>query len=237
MSLHNKLFSVPHFLRLFLLALLLSACASTPDESRIGKELPPSAFSELKQQPDWYLAQLAQTDAAYRFSWEILAARSLIAKGDLQQASAIHQQLVKEAYTPRQKHEQQLVAALLLNKQGNSAEALKHLQKIDLRPLSSDAVAIYYGLQGDALAHQGATLPAVKAYVAQSRFLQGDALKSNSETIWTLLSGQDAATLQQENAKANSDTYRGWLALASLNLNSGNNQGRFQAQYPKWQKK
>ncbi len=236
MSLHNKLFSVSQFLRLFLLALLLSACASTPDESQIGKELPPSAFSELKQQPDWYLAQLAQTDAAYRFSWEILAARSLIAKGDLQQASAIQQQLAKEAYTPRQKHEQQLVAALLLNKQGQYAEALSRLSKVDLRPLSSDAVATYYGLRGDALAQQGSALPASQAYVSQSRFLQGDALKHNSETVWTLLSGLDGATLQQEKAKANSDTYRGWLALAGLRLSSGSDQAKFQTQFLQWQK-
>ncbi len=232
---HNKLFSVPHFLRLFLLALLLSACASTPDESQVSKELPPDAFSELKQKPDWYLAQLAQTDPAYRFSWEILAARSLIAAGDIQQASAIHQQLIKEAYTPRQKHEQQLVAALLLSKQGKYSTALSNLNKIDLRPLSSGAVAIYYGLQGESLAHQGTLLPACRAYIAQSRFLQGNALKQNAETVWSLLGGLDSATIQQEKAKANNDIYRGWFALASQRLNSGNNQARFQAQYLQWQ--
>ena len=85
----NKPFSVSQFLSLVLLSLLLSACASTPDSSDSAKAEPPSAFSRLDKKPDWYLQQLAQADATYRFTWETLAARSLIASGDLQQATAI----------------------------------------------------------------------------------------------------------------------------------------------------
>ena len=109
----NKPFSVSQFLSLVLLSLLLSACASTPDNSSNAPTVPPSAFSRLEHKPDWYLQQLAQADAAYRFTWETLAARSLIASGDLQQASAISQQLAKEAFTPLQKDQQRLVQALL----------------------------------------------------------------------------------------------------------------------------
>ncbi|MGV2488416.1 UNVERIFIED_CONTAM: LppC family lipoprotein, partial [Bacillus mycoides] len=90
-----KLTSVPHFLRLFLLTLLLSACASTSDNQGGDKVAPPNPFSALTEKPQWYLSQLSQSDAAYRFSWEILTARSLLESGDMQQAMAINQQLTK----------------------------------------------------------------------------------------------------------------------------------------------
>ena len=129
----NKPFSVSQFLSLVLLSLLLSACASTPDNSSNAPTVPPSAFSRLEHKPDWYLQQLAQADAAYRFTWETLAARSLIAAGDLQQASALSQQLAKEAFTPKQKHEQRIVQAMILQQQGKSGEALAQIADIDLR--------------------------------------------------------------------------------------------------------
>ena len=167
----NKPFSVSQFLSLLLLSLLLSACASTPDSSDSAKAAPPSAFSQLDQKPDWYLQQLAQADASYRFTWELLAARSLIAAGDLQQASAISQQLAKEAFTPRQKDEQRLVAALLLQRQGKVEPALDLLTKVDKRPLAADAMAVYYSLQASLLSQTDTPLNALSAYVALENYL------------------------------------------------------------------
>ena len=179
----NKPFSVSQFLSLVLLSLLLSACASTPDNSSNAPTVPPSAFSRLEHKPDWYLQQLAQADAAYRFTWETLAARSLIAAGDLQQASALSQQLAKEAFTPKQKHEQRIVQAMILQQQGKSGEALAQIADIDLRPLSDDATASYYKLQASLLSQTANPLSALPAYIALNNYLSTAEQKPNNETI------------------------------------------------------
>lgn len=230
-----KLTSVPHFLRLFLLTLLLSACSSTSDNQGADKVTPPNPFSALTEKPQWYLSQLSQSDAAYRFSWEILTARSLLESGDMQQASAINQQLTKEAYTPRQRYEQQLVEALMQQKLGQRQLALQLLDTIDLRPLSSEATAFYYGLQGELFNQNGSPLKATKAYVNQSRYLSGSAAKQqNSETIWSILGPLDLATLKKARLADAPDPFSGWIELAMAH--QGNN-SQFEQQFQQWQRR
>ena len=65
----NKRHSLAHFISLFLLSLLLAACASTPDSEQQGSATPPSAFGKLTEKPEWYLQQLAKSDGANRFNW------------------------------------------------------------------------------------------------------------------------------------------------------------------------
>ena len=231
----NKPFSVSQFLSLVLLSLLLSACASTPDSSDSAKAAPPSAFSQLDQKPDWYLQQLAQADASYRFTWELLAARSLIAAGDLQQASAISQQLAKEAFTPRQKDEQRLVAALLLQRQGKVEPALDLLTKVDKRPLAADAMAVYYSLQASLLSQTDAPLNALSAYVALENYLPAKERADNHTTIWSLLLAQATPQLQQAIEQPAPDVRSGWLELAILQQTLGQNPQQFAAQFAKWQ--
>jgi len=231
----NKPFSVSQFLSLVLLSLLLSACASTPDNSSNAPTVPPSAFSRLEHKPDWYLQQLAQADAAYRFTWETLAARSLIAAGDLQQASALSQQLAKEAFTPKQKHEQRIVQAMILQQQGKSGEALAQIADIDLRPLSDDATASYYKLQASLLSQTANPLSALPAYIALNNYLSTAEQKTNNETIWSLLQAQDTARLQQAMAEPAPKVQTGWLALAVLQRTLGNQPQQFATQYARWQ--
>ena len=45
----NKRHSLAHFISLFLLSLLLAACASTPDSEQQGSATPPSAFGKLTE--------------------------------------------------------------------------------------------------------------------------------------------------------------------------------------------
>ena len=231
-----KLTSVPHFLRLFLLTLLLSACASTSDDGGAEKVAPANPFSALTEKPEWYLSQLAQSDAANRFSWEILTARSLLASGDLQQASAINQQLAKEAYTPRQRYEQQLVEANMQQKLGQQTLALQLLDSIDLRPLSNEATAFYHGLRGELLNQTGSPLQAVNAYVSRSRFLATSAQQQqNSETIWAILSPLDMATLKQAKLVGAPDIFSGWVELAMAH--QGNNNSQFEQRFQSWQRR
>ena len=231
----NKPFSVSQFLSLVLLSLLLSACASTPDSSDSAKAEPPSAFSRLDKKPDWYLQQLAQADATYRFTWETLAARSLIASGDLQQATAISQQLAKEAFTPLQTDQQRLVQALLLERQNKGDAALGLLAKIDKRPLSAEATAIYYGVQARLLSKSDAPLSALTAYVALDDYLPANERSANHTAIWTLLTAQPTEQLSKAVEQPAPDVRSGWLELAILQQTQGKNAQQFAAQFAKWQ--
>jgi uncharacterized protein len=232
----NKPFSVSQFLSLVLLSLLLSACASTPDSSS-HQAVPPSGFSRLDQKSEWYLDQLAQADVAYRFTWETLAARSLIASGDLQQATALSQQLAKEAFTPRQKDEQRIVQAMILQQQGKVTDALTQLTNIDLRPLPDDTTASYYKLQASLLSQTNRPLDALSAYVALDAYLPTEEQKTNHETTWSLLLAQDTSTLQQALNAPGSEIQQGWLALAILQKTLGNKPQQFAVNYAQWQKR
>lgn len=227
---------ISQILSLILLGLLLSACSSSSGDADRQPVTPPSAFGKLEQKSDWYLSQLAKSDPAYRFAWEILAARSLLENGDLQQASAISQQLKKEAFTPKQKYEQHLVAAMLLQRQAKPEDALQRLSKIDSRPLDNDATATYYRLQASLLSQTDNPLQAVSAYIALEHYLSKDEKSANHNAIWTLLLSQSTQQLHDAQDKPAPDIRSGWLELAQLQQQYANQPNEFAHRYEFWQK-
>lgn len=228
----NKRHSLTHFIPLFLLTLLLAACASTPDNQQPGSSTPPSAFGQLTEKPDWYLQRLAKSDAANRFSWELLAARSLLQSGDVQQASAINQQLIKEAVTPRKIQEQRLFEAMLLQKQKKLTEALQLATDLDLRPLDTDATLAVYQLRAALLASSGDALAAFDNLLLMEPYLTDDAKTGHHQQIRDLLLTIPPGTLRSAITKPAPDVRSGWLELAIL-IQSANDSA-LAAQYQQW---
>ncbi|MGL5502365.1 MAG: penicillin-binding protein activator, partial [Aeromonas veronii] len=84
----------------------------------------PSAFSNLTKNAQWYLEQVDPAKPAEAFTWQMLAARSYLALGQAKPASALFQQLQKQAKDPVQKAQLQLLQAHLLLAQGHANQAL-----------------------------------------------------------------------------------------------------------------
>lgn len=228
----NKRHSLAHFISLFLLSLLLAACASTPDSEQQGSATPPSAFGKLTEKPEWYLQQLAKSDGANRFNWELLAARSLLQSGDTQQASAINQQLSKEAITPRKKQEQRLLEAMLQQKLGKTAEALQLASNLDLRPLDNDATAAAYDVRASLLASKGDAIGAFNNLLLLEPYLNDAGKADNHVRIRDLLLTVAPGTLRGAISKPAPDVRTGWLELAVL-MQTATGDG-LAAQYQQW---
>lgn len=211
-----KRHSLPQILLASLLALLLAACASGSGSSQVTPQAAPPAFSDLTQDANWYLSQVAQSGPADRFAWQVLASRSLIQAGDLQQAQAILQQLDKEAFTPRLRSQYKLLQATLLRRQADAASALVALADLDLRPLDATTLAYHHQLKAQLLLDNGDKLAAVQSLSALDALLPADKQDANRQQIWQLLQGYNAETLRAYEEKPAPDTASGWFELAAL---------------------
>lgn len=216
MSRVTKRHSLTHFLLASLLGLLLSACAGGTGSSQVSPQAAPPAFSDLTQEANWYLAQVAQSGPADRFAWQVLASRSLIQAGDLQQAQAILQQLDKEAFTPRLRSQYKLLQASLLQRQADAASALVALADLDPRPLDATTLAYHHRLKAQLLLDNGDKLAAVQSLSALDALLPADQQDANRQQIWQLLQGYNAETLRAYAQQAAPDTTSGWFELAAL---------------------
>ncbi|GAA4500262.1 penicillin-binding protein activator [Pseudaeromonas paramecii] len=216
MSRVTKRHSLTQFLLASLLGLLLTACAGSTGSTQVTPQAAPPAFSDLTQDANWYLAQVAQSGPADRFAWQVLASRSLIQAGDLQQAQAILQQLDKEAFTPRLRSQYKLLQATLLQRQADAASALVALADLDLRPLDATTLAYHHKLKAQLLLDNGDKLAAVQSLSALDALLPADQQDANRQQIWQLLQGYNADTLRAYEEKPAPDTASGWFELAAL---------------------
>ncbi len=234
-----KHYSVSHLLCLLLAGLLLSACAGSLPGGGIPPQPAPTPFTPLTQNVDWYQAQLAQSDAADRFTWQILTARSLMAAGDIPRAEIMTRRLAQQAFTPRQKSQYKLVAAQLLELQGQQAQALSLLANMDLRPLDSTTAQAYLRTQASLLVKQGEPLGAAKSLMALDYELDESEQAANRQQIWSLLQGAQADSLRAYIDYPPPNPGSGWFELAALVSELGNRPAElnqalrgWQSQYP-----
>ncbi len=238
MSRISKLRTVPHFWWLFAIVLLLSGCAAGDRSGRYADNAPLSAFGPLTHDSQWYLSQIDNAAPEDRFALQVLATRRLIADGDNSQATAIQQQLAREAITPRQKVALRLLNALQLGKQGQSSKALNRIAGIDLRPLDSPTVQFYYRLQSELLLKTGQKTAAANSLISLDPYLSGELVSKNEQQIWLLLKDSDSNTLKNYSNAATRmkrEKAAGWFELAQIAKTATNQSQLFtdwQQRYP-----
>ncbi len=236
MSRISKLRTVPHFWWLFAIVLLLSGCAAGDRSGSYADNAPLSAFGPLTHDSQWYLSQIDNAAPEDRFALQVLATRRLIADGDNSQATAIQQQLAREAITPRQKVALRLLNALQLGKQGQSSKALNRIAGIDLRPLDSPTVQFYYRLQSELLLKTGQKTAAANSLISLEPYLSGDLVSKNEQQIWLLLKDSDSNTLKNYSNAATRmkrEKAAGWFELAQI-AKAATNQSQL---FADWQKR
>lgn len=176
----------------------------------------PSAFSDLTKNAQWYLEQVDPAKPAEAFTWQMLAARSYLSLGQAKPASALFLQLQKQAQTPEQKAQLQLLQAHLLLAQGDANQALILLEGKPGVALDADTQKNWYRqrvvLQLDIKNNFGAA----KSLVSLEPHLNQNELATNHQQIWSLLKSMTPSTLQALEEAPAPDVTTGWLRLASL---------------------
>ncbi len=211
----TKQLSVSRLFGILLAAILLAACASEPNQPS-GQSGMPSAFSDLTKNAQWYLEQVDPAKPAEAFTWQMLAARSYLALGQAKPASALFQQLQKQAKEPAQKAQLQLLQAHLLLAQGHANQALILLEGKPEVALDADTQKDWYRQRVVLQLDINNKFGAAKSLIALEPYLNQSEQATNHQQIWSLLKSMTPSTLQALEEAQAPDVTTGWLRLAAL---------------------
>ncbi|MEL3924293.1 MULTISPECIES: penicillin-binding protein activator [Aeromonas] len=176
----------------------------------------PSAFSEITKNAQWYLEQVDPAKPAEAFTWQMLAARSYLALGQSKPAAALFQQLQKQAQSPEQKAQLQLLQAHLLLAQGHANQALILLEGKPDVALDADTQKNWYRQRVVLQLDINNKFGAAKSLIAMEPYLAQSELATNHQQIWSLLKSMTPSTLQALEEAPAPDVTTGWLRLAAL---------------------
>lgn len=176
----------------------------------------PSAFSNLTKNAQWYLEQVDPAKPAEAFTWQMLAARSYLALGQAKPASALFQQLQKQAKAPAQKAQLQLLQAHLLLAQGHANQALILLEGKPEVALDADTQKDWYRQRVVLQLDINNKFGAAKSLIALEPYLNQSEQATNHQQIWSLLKSMTPSTLQALEEAPAPDVTTGWLRLAAL---------------------
>ncbi|WP_235464439.1 penicillin-binding protein activator [Aeromonas australiensis] len=176
----------------------------------------PSAFANLTKNAQWYLEQVDPAKPAEAFTWQMLAARSYLALGQTQPASALFQQLQKQAKDPAQKAQLQLLQAHLLLAQGHANQALILLEGKPAVALDADTQKNWYRQRVVLQLDINNKFGAAKSLIAMESYLNQSEQATNHQQIWSLLKSMTPSTLQALEEAPAPDVTTGWLRLAAL---------------------
>ncbi|MFZ4833228.1 penicillin-binding protein activator [Rouxiella sp. Mn2063] len=214
-----------------IVAMLLASCSSqapqTPPESVQGAAAGTSAY---------YLAQAQQSSDDNKAEWQLLAIRALLREGNLPQAADQFAQLPPKGLTAVQAQEQQLLGVELQIAQKNYPEAAAQLGKLDVDSLSGDQKVRFY--QAQIAASQGrASLPLIRAYIAQEPLLQGKDHQDNIDSTWLTLTQLSAQDINSIVINANENVLQGWLDLLNVWQTNKQDPALLKAGIEDWQKR
>ncbi|WP_042880182.1 penicillin-binding protein activator, partial [Aeromonas sp. ZOR0002] len=176
----------------------------------------PSAFSDLTKNAQWYLEQVDPAKPAEAFVWQMMAARSYLALGQAKPAAALYQQLQKQAKSPEQQAQLQLLHAHLLLAQGNANQALILLEGKPDVVLDADTQKDWYRQRVVLQLDINNKFGAAKSLVLLEPYLAKNELATNHQQIWSLLKSMTPSTLQALEEEPAPDVTTGWLRLAAL---------------------
>lgn len=211
----TKQLSVSRLFGILLAAILLAGCASESNQPS-GQEGGLSGFAKLTQNPEAYLAKVDPAKPDEAFVWQTLAARSYLAQGQLNPAQALLQQLQKQAKTPQQQAQAQLLEAHVLLAQGNANQALILLEGKPAVELDADTQRDWYRQRTVLQLDINNKFGAAKSLILLEPYLVKEEIATNHQQIWSLLKSMTPTTLQALEEAPAPDVTTGWLRLAAL---------------------
>ncbi|EOF8207329.1 penicillin-binding protein activator [Yersinia enterocolitica] len=212
-----------------LAALILAACSG-----RAPQTPPPTNIQdEASANSDYYLQQLQQSSDDNKADWQLLAIRALLREGKLPQAA---EQLgtLPANMSGTQRQEQQLLTAELLVAQKNNPAATDILGKLDATQLSANQQVRFY--QAQIAANQGkATLPLIRAFIAQEPLLKDKAHQDNIDGTWQGLAQLTPQELNNIIINADENVLQGWLDLLHVYQDNKQDPDLLKAGIKDWQ--
>ncbi|WP_196062297.1 MULTISPECIES: penicillin-binding protein activator [unclassified Serratia (in: enterobacteria)] len=211
-----------------LAALLLAGCPS-----QVPQTPPSNIQDEASANSDYYLQQLQQSSDDNKADWQLLAIRALTREGKLPQAN---EQLstLPQNLTSTQQLERQLLSAELQVANKNLSAARDALNNIDSSALSPNQLVRLY--QAQIAANQGqASLPLIRAYIAQEPLLSGQAHQVNLDKTWQTLLGLKSADMNSLVINANENVLQGWLDLLRVYQDNRQDPDLLKAGIKDWQ--
>lgn len=212
-----------------LAALILAACSG-----RAPQTPPPvNIQDEASANSDYYLQQLQQSSDDNKADWQLLAIRALLREGKLPQAA---EQLgtLPANLSDTQRQEQQLLTAELLVAQKNNPAAADILGKLDATKLSANQQVRFY--QAQIAANQGrATLPLIRAFIAQEPLLKDKAHQDNIDGTWQALAQLTPQELNNIVINADENVLQGWLDLLHVYQDNKQDPDLLKAGIKDWQ--
>lgn len=212
-----------------LAALILAACSG-----RAPQTPPPvNIQDEASANSDYYLQQLQQSSDDNKADWQLLAIRALLREGKLPQAA---EQLgtLPANLSDTQRQEQQLLTAELRVAQKNNPAAADILGKLDATKLSANQQVRFY--QAQIAANQGrATLPLIRAFIAQEPLLKDKAHQDNIDGTWQALAQLTPQELNNIMINADENVLQGWLDLLHVYQDNKQDPDLLKAGIKDWQ--
>ncbi|MGT3206790.1 penicillin-binding protein activator [Yersinia enterocolitica] len=212
-----------------LAALILAACSG-----RAPQTPPPTNIQdEASANSDYYLQQLQQSSDDNKADWQLLAIRALLREGKLPQAA---EQLgtLPANLSDAQRQEQQLLTAELLVAQKNNPAATDILGKLDATQLSANQQVRFY--QAQIATNQGkATLPLIRAFIAQEPLLKDKAHQDNIDGTWQALAQLTPQELNNIVINADENVLQGWLDLLHVYQDNKQDPDLLKAGIKDWQ--
>ncbi|MEG3132972.1 penicillin-binding protein activator [Rouxiella sp. T17] len=214
-----------------IVAMLLASCSSQAPQS--PKE---SVQDAGTGSADYYLKQAQQSSDDNKANWQLLAIHALLRENRVSEAATQLGQLPQQGLNNSQFMEQQLLNSELLVAQKNYPAANTALSKLDAENFSAEQKSRYY--QALITASQGkASLPLLRAYIAQEPLLQGKAHQDNLDATWLALTQLTPQQVGGIAINANENVLQGWLDLLNLWQSSKQDPDRLKAAIQDWQQR
>ncbi|PEH54721.1 penicillin-binding protein activator [Yersinia kristensenii] len=211
-----------------LAALILAACSG-----RAPQTPPVNIQDEASANSDYYLQQLQQSSDDNKANWQLLAIRAQLREGKVPQAAEQLGTLPADL-NDTQRQEQQLLTAELLVAQKNNPAAADVLGKLDAGKLSANQQVRFY--QAQIAANQGkATLPLVRAFIAQEPLLSDKAHQDNIDGTWQALAQLTPQELNNMVINADENVLQGWLDLLHVYQDNKQDPDLLKAGIKDWQ--
>ncbi|QFI39781.1 ABC transporter substrate-binding protein [Moritella marina ATCC 15381] len=205
------------------LSLLLSACSSTTtSEKATSKPQPivaPDVLTQIDQPAQYYIDKIALANKPQAISWQLLAARALIAEGHTQPALDILMSVERNPLSTKQLFEVALVkseAYLLEKRYQQAAGVLNFSSTLDTNEQAH--WQRFYLLNATIAELLNNNAKAVEYRVALSDFLDSELHSSNNNHLWESASVIPNAELELLilRFKTENPTLAGWYQLAAI---------------------
>ncbi|NGN98199.1 LppC family lipoprotein [Grimontia sp. S25] len=209
----HKCKSVSRVLPPIALALVLSACTTTPPVEQ-GPQYDITA--PALESSTFYLLKAETETGEAKADWYLLALKALIAEKQYAQADVLVSRLAKLPLPPLQLSEWQLNRALLSQQKGDLQTAVDNLNFQPSWGIPAIQYQRYYLLKGELYEALGNMPGAVLSYAEGSPYITDNYDKQqNWENVWTLLVKMSPSELSSLSATTN-PVLNGWVELVNL---------------------